>query len=31
MKFYMSLFIMSGLFLVILEVMYRKRICKKDN
>ena len=30
-KFYMSLFIMSGLFLVILEVMYRKRICKKDN
>lgn len=30
-KFYMSLFIMSSLFIVILEVMYRKRICKKDN
>ena len=28
-KLYMCLFIMSGLFIVILEVMYRKRICKK--
>ncbi|HBF0031476.1 TPA: hypothetical protein KRQ68_002768, partial [Clostridioides difficile] len=28
---YISLFIMSGLFIVILEVMYRKRNSKKDN
>ena len=30
-KLYLSLFIMSSLFLVILKVMYRNRTCKKDN
>ena len=30
-KLYVSLFIMSGLFILILEVMYKKRNCKKDN